>query len=135
MEQWLRRISSLAGAVNISSVAEAALAAPVVAAYEKRLGALQGLASWQEHYDRAVRFEGSGHHLSYGFERMAQWDTARLQGLSDPKFKVHHLIVKQTAGQTRSCRHALVSDCDACSGFDVWRGQRCSGGLVRGQSL
>mmetsp|Transcript_21058 Transcript_21058/g.49458 ORF Transcript_21058/g.49458 Transcript_21058/m.49458 type:complete len:325 (-) Transcript_21058:182-1156(-) len=78
---------------------EAALAAPVVAAYEKRLGALQGLASWQEHYDRAVRFEGSGHHLSYGFERMAQWDTARLQGLSDPKFKVHHLIVKQTAGK------------------------------------
>ena len=78
---------------------EAALAAPILATYEKRFGALEGLASWQEHYDRAVRFEGSGHHLSYGFERMAQWDAARLKGLSDPKFKVHHLIVKQTVGK------------------------------------
>lgn len=78
---------------------EAALAAPVLEAYQKRFGELAGQADWQEHYDRALRFEGSGHHLSYGRGRMAQWDAARLQGLSDAKFTAHHLIVKQTPGK------------------------------------
>lgn len=48
---------------------------------------------WADSYDRAVRFEGSGHYLSYGLKRLAQWDAARLSGFVDLDVQIHHTIV------------------------------------------
>lgn len=103
-----------------------ALAQPVLAAYQKRFGELAGQDQWQEHYDRALRFEGSGHHLSYSRERMAAWDQARLEGLSNPEFTAHHVIVKQTPGKPVrvALRWSLSADHSASSMFGAGSGKR-----------
>lgn len=75
------------------------IARPVIAAYQKRFGELAPGSAFSHFYDRAIRFEGSGHSLAYGFERLRAWDEARLAGLSNPDFRVHHTIVKKTPGR------------------------------------
>ena len=75
------------------------VAKPAVMAYQKRFGELAPGSDFSQYYDRAIRFEGSGHSLAYGFERMRAWDEARLGGLSNPAFKIHHTITKQSPGR------------------------------------
>ena len=73
---------------------DAAKAGVAIAALSKRFTRQAG---WQEHYDRAVRFEGSGHSLCYGLKRLGQWDASRLEGFSNLDFQVHHSIVVDEA--------------------------------------
>lgn len=103
-----------------------ALAQPVLAAYRARFGELAGIEGWSEHYDRAVRFEASGHHLSYGLERMVGWDAARLGGLSNAEFTAHHLIVKQTPGKPVrvALRWSVSADHVSDSMFGAGSGKR-----------
>lgn len=105
---------------------DAAIAQPVLAAYQARFGQLSDQSAWAQFYDRAVRFEGSGHHLSYGRERLAGWDSARLAGLSNPEFTAHHLIVKLTPGKPVrvALRWSLSADHTSASMFGEGSGKR-----------
>jgi len=103
-----------------------ALAAPVLNAYKARFGQLAGQELYGAYYDRAIRFEGSGHHLSYGLERMTDWTDARLSGLANPEFVAHHVIVKQTPGKPVrvALRWSLAADHAKESMFGAGSGQR-----------
>lgn len=71
---------------------DASVAEVAIEAYRKRLAKDY---SWVEHYDRAVRFEGSGASLCYGLSRLQAWDQARFEGLSDAQLNIHHIIVRE----------------------------------------
>lgn len=103
-----------------------ALAAPILAAYQLRFGRLESEAEYGQYYDRAIRFEGSGHHLSYGLARMAAWTQARLQGLTNPEFTAHHVIVKQSPGKPVrvALRWSLSADHANASMFGEGSGKR-----------
>lgn len=73
---------------------DAAVAEVAIQAYHKRL---TGDHSWVEHYDRALRFEGSGASLLHGLAGLQAWDQERFGGLSDPALAIHHVIVRADA--------------------------------------
>ena len=89
---------------GLTVVGDEPIASRTLASYDAIWNA-KNLNVLQEHYDRAIRFEGPGGHLSYGRARMGNLLLTMLSAIPDGRFEPHHLIVRQQSA--RAVRIAL----------------------------